>query len=274
MDLALAAKAVVLGIIEGVTEFLPISSTGHLVIAADLLDFADPGEVFTVVIQLGAILAVCFYYHRRLWQLVRGMCTGDGASWRFVANVLIAFIPAAIAGVLLDDWLDAHLFNPPTVAATMLLGGIAIIGIERTRHEPRWTDAAALPPRTALAIGLCQLLALVPGVSRSGASILGAMCLGVDRRAATEFSFFLAIPIMIGASGLKLFKHGDRLGEHGLSAIAIGFVVSFLVALAVVHWLLKFVARHDFVPFAWYRIVAGIALVVAIALGWIRSFPA
>ncbi len=270
MDLALAAKAVVLGIVEGLTEFLPVSSTGHLVVGADLLGFADPGEVFTVVIQLGAILAVCVYYHRRLWQLTRGLVTGDGAAWRFALNVVIACLPAAVLGLLFDDWIDQHLFNPAVVAATMILGGIGIMIIERTKREPHWHDAATLKPTTAFGIGCCQLLALVPGVSRSGASILGAMCLGVDRRAATEFSFFLAIPIMIGASVLKLSKH-QHLGDR-VPVIAIGFAVSFVVALAVVHWLLKYVARHDFVPFAWYRIVAGAALAAVIAFGWIHGF--
>ncbi len=273
MDLALAAKAVVLGIIEGLTEFVPVSSTGHLVVGADLLGFRDPDHVFTVVIQFGAILAVCAYYHRRLWQLTRGMATGDGAAWRFALNVVIACVPAGVLGVLFGDWIDAHLFNPATVAATMILGGFAIIAIERNQGEPRWHDAAAFKPVTAFGIGCCQLLALVPGVSRSGASILGAMCLGVDRRAATEFSFFLAIPVMIGASALKLRAHHDQLGEQA-AVIAIGFAVSFVVALAVVHWLLRFVARHDFVPFAWYRIGAGAVLVLAIALGWIHSFSA
>jgi len=265
-------KAAVLGVIEGVTEFLPISSTGHLIVAQRLMGFSDPGEVFTVVIQLGAILAVCAYYHARLWRLARGTLAGDPAALRFIRNLLLATLPAAVVGLLVNRWLEENVFVASAVlavvAVTMVLGGIAILLIERRSPAAiRYHEPADLPWRTAIGVGCCQLLALIPGVSRSGASILGGMLLGIDRRAATEFSFFLAIPIMVGASGLKLVKHYDEIDGDRLGLIAVGFVVSFVVALAVVHWLIRYVSRRDFVPFAWYRIVAGLALAALILSG-------
>lgn len=265
-------SAVVLGVIEGLTEFLPISSTGHIVVAGRLLGFADEGEVFTVVIQLGAILAVCVYFNARLWALARGVLVGEAGALRFLRNIVLAVLPAAVAGLVLNDWMEAYLFNVPVVATTMVLGGLAIIGIERRTAAPRHHDPATLPWTTALAVGCCQLLALVPGVSRSGSSILGGMLLGIDRRAATEFSFFLAIPIMLGASALKLVKHRDALTGDRLGTIAVGFVVSFVVALAVVHWLIRYVSRRDFMPFAWYRIAAGLLLAVLLVTGVMTSF--
>jgi undecaprenyl-diphosphatase len=265
-------SAVVLGIIEGLTEFLPISSTGHLVVAARLLGFEDKGEVFTVVIQLGAILAVCAYFHAKLWSLTRGVLTGEAASLRFLRNIVLAALPAAVVGLLLNDWMEEHLFSVAVVAATMVLGGLAIIAIERRRSQPRHHDPAELPWTTALAVGCCQLLALVPGVSRSGSSILGGMLLGIDRRAATEFSFFLAIPIMLGASALKLVKHRDELTSDRMGTIGVGFVVAFVVALAVVHWLIRYVSKRDFVPFAWYRIAAGLLLAILLVTGVLTSF--
>jgi undecaprenyl-diphosphatase len=267
-------SAVVLGVIEGLTEFLPISSTGHLLVAGQALGFADPGEVFTVVIQLGAILAVCAYYHAKLWRLTRGVLRADRPALLFVRNLLLAALPAAVVGLLLNSWLEAHVFRPAVVlqvvAATMALGGVAIIAIERRSRSARFADPADLPWTTALGVGCCQLLAIIPGVSRSGASILGGMLLGIDRRAATEFSFFLAIPIMLGASGLKLVKHRHELGGERMTIIAVGFVVSFVVALAVVHWLIRYVSRRDFVPFAWYRLAAGLALAALLVTGLLR----
>jgi len=265
-------SAVVLGIIEGLTEFLPISSTGHLVVAGRLLGFSDPGEVFAVVIQLGAILAVCVYFHAKLWRLTCGVLTLDPSALRFLRNIVLAVLPAAVVGLSLNSWMEAHLFNVPVVAATMVLGGLAIIAIERRTQTPVHHDPALLPWTTALGVGCCQLLALVPGVSRSGSSILGGMLLGIDRRAATEFSFFLAIPIMLGASALKLIKHRDALTSDRVGTIAVGFVVAFVVALAVVHWLIRYVSKRDFIPFAWYRIVAGLLLAVLLLTGVFTSF--
>lgn len=271
MDFVEAGKAVVMGVVEGITEFLPISSTGHLVITARVLDFKDPGEVFTVVIQLGAILAVCWYYRQRLWDLLRRL-PSDATARAFALTIVVACLPAALIGIKANKFLEAHLFIPAVVAATTALGGLAIIIIERMKHQVHHTEAERLPWRTALGIGLCQLLALVPGVSRSGATIMGALCLGVERKAATEFSFFLAIPVMVGASALKLVKHHDQINADRLGIIAVGFVVSFIVALAVIHWLIRFVSSHTFTAFGWYRIVAGLLLALAMVLGWIVSF--
>jgi undecaprenyl-diphosphatase len=273
MDLVVAAKAAVIGIVEGLTEFLPISSTGHIIVSERVLRFADPSDVFAVVIQLGAILAVCWYYRARLWRAVAGL-RGDAASRRFARSVIIAALPAAVFGAALNSWLEAHVFNERAVAiiaATMVIGGVIILLIERRRAEPAHRDSSGLPWRTALGIGLFQVLAMIPGVSRSGASIMGGMLIGVERKAATEFSFFLAIPIMLGASGLKLAKHLPDLTAARMEAIAVGFAVSFLVALAVVHWLLRFVSAHSFAGFGWYRIIGGLALAGALWLGWIDA---
>lgn len=259
-------KAVILGVIEGLTEFLPVSSTGHLIAAQDLLKFSDEHEVFAVVIQLGAILAVVAYFSRRFVTLTANLCRRDPAAWRFVATLVIASLPAAVLGLLLDDYIDAYLMHPAVVAATLAMGGFAILVIERKSREPRESDAWNLSYRNAFAIGCCQLLALIPGVSRSGATILGGVLLGVSRSAATEFSFFMAIPVMMGASALKLMKHREHLDDQ-LMPIAIGFTVAFVVALASIHWLLRFVAHHDFRAFGWYRIGAGLLLAVLLVAG-------
>jgi undecaprenyl-diphosphatase len=259
-------QAAVLGVVEGLTEFLPISSTGHLVAAEPLIGAKDSHDVFTVVIQLGAILAVCIYFHRRLWQLLRGALARDPAALRFIGLVGLATLPAVI-GLPLNKWIEEHLFSVPMVACSFVWGGLAILLIERRRAAPVHTEAAALPWRVALGIGLCQLVAFIPGVSRSGATILGAVCLGVARPAATEFSFFMAMPVLAGASLLKLRKYHQEIGRDDAVAIAVGFVVAFAVALAVVHWLLRYVAGHDFRPFAWYRIAAGAALAGLLAAG-------
>lgn len=265
--------AVILGVVEGLTEFIPVSSTGHLIVAEQLLGFHDPNDVFLIVIQLGAILAVCAYYRTRLWQVLRGMVRREPAAWRFVRNLVVGTLPAVVVGLSLERTMERYLFRPEVVIATLALGGLAIIAIERRRKEPVHHDAADLPLRTAFGVGCCQVLAiLLPGTSRSGATILGGMLLGIDRRAATEFSFFLAIPAMLGASALKLAKHGDTITADRAGIIAIGFVVSFAVALAVVHWLLRWVTRHDFVPFAWYRIAAALVLAVLLLTGVIASF--
>jgi undecaprenyl-diphosphatase len=205
--------------------------------------------------------------------VVRDLPTRPEAR-RFVASVSVAFLPALVAGLLLNDWLEQHVFADnatAVIAATTAIGGFLILLIESRKTAPRWNDVNALPWRTALGIGLFQLLALIPGTSRSGATIMGALLLGVERRAATEFSFFLAIPVMIGASGLKLWHHRHELDDAGLGLIAIGFVVSFAVGLAVVHWLLRFVSQHSFAAFGWYRIAAGILLAIAILTGWLAK---
>lgn len=261
-------KAVILGVIEGVTEFLPVSSTGHLIAAQELLRFRDPNSVFTVVIQLGAILAVLVYFSRRFAHLAGGLVRREPTSWRFLGTVAAATLPAAIVGLLLEDLIDAHLMHTGVVAVMLAVGGLAILVIERRQAAGLHDDAWRLPLRIAVAIGCCQLLALVPGVSRSGATILGGVLLGCSRRAATEFSFFLAIPVMFGASLLKLVKHHAHLAEQ-MTAIVIGFVVSFAVALLAIHWLLRYVAQHDFRAFGWYRLAAGLVLAALLAAGLI-----
>lgn len=270
MDPASLLSAAIIGIVEGITEFLPISSTAHIRLAQLATGFQDRGETFAVVIQLGAILAVVAYFWRRLLALAAGCLRRDPASLRFAGGLVLAAIPPAVLGLLLNKWLETRVFGShelAIIAITMVLGGVAILGIERWRPAPRHADVAALPPRTCLLIGFMQVLAMIPGVSRSGASIMGAMCIGVDRRAATEFSFFLAIPIMLGASLLKLVKHHEHVHGDFAAAIAVGFAVSFVVALAVVHWLLRYVASNTFRPFAWYRLAAGLLIAALLAAG-------
>ena len=258
----LFASAVILGIVEGVTEFLPVSSTGHLILAAKLIGFTGPeSKVFEVVIQLGAILAVCWVYRERLFAAVIGL-PSDPAARRFVANIVIAFLPAAVAGALLHRFIKEVLFSPWVVAVSLVVGGFLILLIERIRPLPRVRVVEAMPLRTALGIGLCQIVAMIPGVSRAGATIMGGLMLGVSRPTATEFSFFLAIPTMFGAAAYDLYKSRAELSFDNGAVIAVGFVVAFFAALLVVRWLVDFVSRHGFGVFAWYRIVLGtIALI-------------
>lgn len=255
-------KALVLGIVEGMTEFLPISSTGHLILAAEILGFTGPGsKLFEIVIQLGAILAVCWAYRERLINAASGLFSEPPAQ-RFVANILLAFVPAAIAGVLLHRFIKEVLFSPWVVAVSFVVGGLVILLIERVRPRPRVHEVEAMPLRTALGIGICQILAMIPGVSRAGATIMGALMLRVDRPAATEFSFFLAIPTMLGATVYDLYKSRAELSVDNMMVIAVGFVVAFVAALFVVRRLVEFVSEHGFGVFAWYRIVLGtIALI-------------
>lgn len=271
MDLLLAAKAAFLGVVEGLTEFLPVSSTGHLIVASDAIGFRHPvKEVFEIVIQMGAILAVVWYFRARLLAKVQGL-TRDPACQRFWINLAIAFLPFAAVGFLFGKKLKELLFNPPVVAAALILGGIAILFIERIPKRELHLQSEDLPRKTAFFVGLCQILALIPGVSRSGATIMGGLCLNMSRSAATEFSFFLSIPILTAASLYDLWKHRHEITPDGYELIGIGFVVSFLVALAVIHWLIRYIASHSFVIFGWYRIVAGLALAGACAVGWIST---
>jgi len=251
--------ALILGAIEGFTEFLPVSSTGHLILAGDLLGFqSDLGKVFEVVIQLGAILAVVVFSFGRLWQVLVGLPTDPGAR-RFALAVIIAFLPAAVLGAIFHDFIKTVLFSPWVVVVSLVVGGILILLIERMAPRPRHRSIEGLPLTTALGIGFCQAVAMIPGVSRAGATILGGELLGVDRRIATEFSFYLAIPTMLGATVLDLFKARAELTTNGIGLIALGFVTAFVVAIPVVRGLVGFVGRFGLVPFAWYRIVIGIA---------------
>src|SRR6478672_2252554 len=256
------ASAILLGIIEGLTEFLPISSTGHLILADRLLGLEGPeSKLFDIVIQLGAILAVCWVYRDRLLRAAEGLLT-QRTQQHFVANIVIAFLPAAIAGVFLYRFIKDVLFSPWVVAVSLIVGGVLILVIERVRPQPIVQDVDRISWVTALAIGCCQILAMIPGVSRAGATIMGALMLRVDRPAATEFSFFLAIPTMVAASVYDLYKNRAILSSDGALLIAVGFVVAFVAALFVVRRLVAFVSEHGFAVFAWYRIVVGaIALI-------------
>jgi undecaprenyl-diphosphatase len=253
--------AIILGIVEGVTEFLPVSSTGHLILASALLGYnSDYWALFNIVIQLGAILAIVVLYWRTFWAVLQGLLRFDPTSVRFVRNLLVAFLPAAVIGVALHKQIEKLLGSPLTVAVALIVGGIAIIGIERTVKEGRIKGVADIPLPKVIGIGFIQCLAMIPGVSRSGATILGALSLGVERRTAAEFSFFLAIPTMLGASVLELVTKRHELmaaNSVGFGLIAIGFVVAFIVALLVVRWFVGLVGRTGFSPFGWYRIAVG-----------------
>jgi len=261
--------AIILGIVEGVTEFLPVSSTGHLILATELLGFdADKWAAFNVIIQLGAILAIVVLYWRTFWAVLEGMVRKNPMSWRFVRNVLIGFVPSAILGVLLIDNIEALLGNAVVVAWALIAGGFAILAIERFARPGEIVGVAEMPLKTVIGVGVIQCLSMIPGVSRSGATILGGLSLGVERRTAAEFSFFLAIPTMLGATTLEILRHHDTLiagaGDVGFGTVAVGFVVSFIVAIVVVKAFVAYISRHGFAPFAWYRILAGAA-----ALAWL-----
>lgn len=265
-DLQTLLEAILLGVVEGLTEFIPVSSTGHLILLGDLLGFeGPPGKVFEVVIQLGAILAVCVVYFRRLLHVVLALPDDPGAQ-RFVAAILIAFLPAAVIGALAHGFIKGVLFSPYVVSVALIAGGIAIIVIERNLPEVRFKAIERFPPLLALRIGLFQCLAMIPGVSRSGATILGALLMGVERRAAAEFSFFLAIPTMLGAVVYDLYKNRHGLSLEGGLLIAVGFVTAFVAAAVVVRSLLAFVSRYGFTPFGWYRIGVGVLMLGLLAL--------
>jgi undecaprenyl-diphosphatase len=250
-------SAVILGLVEGITEFLPISSTGHMIVIGDLLGFTSGfSKLFEVVIQLGAILAVCWLYRVKLWRTLTGLAE-PGDARLFARNVMIAFLPAVVIGLIAHDFIKRVLFSPTIVGWAFILGGIAILAAERWRPEARFASTERMPVSTAVKIGLFQCLAMIPGTSRSGATIVGALLLGVTREAATEFSFFLAIPTMAGATVLDVWKARHDLAGAGWGLIAIGFVVAFISALLVVRGLVSFVSRRGFAPFAWYRIAAG-----------------
>ena len=262
-----AINAILLGIIEGLTEFLPVSSTAHLLISQELLGFAPASDVFTIVIQFGAILSVVAVYWRKFWKVLVGLPM-DPAARHFAAGVLVAFFPSAVAGALLHGFIKEVLFAPaiaPTVIAiTLILGGIVILLFERIAPAPRHHDADRLPLSKCFQIGLCQVLAIIPGVSRSGATILGGELLGVDRKAAAEFTFYLAVPTMLGASVFDVYSNWDVLDFSAGRTILIGFVVSFLVAWVVVKTFIGFVGRYGLKPFGWYRIAAGLAILAVL----------
>lgn len=253
--------AVVLGLIEGLTEFLPVSSTGHLILFGDLLGFEGPkGKTFEIVIQLGAILAVCWLFRQKLLATAKGLLVGERVAVGFTANLFLAFAPAMVAGVLFHKAIKTYLFSPLTVSVMLVLGGIVILLVERARPSPRFSGVDNLPPLLCLKIGLCQCLAMIPGTSRSGATIIGALLLGVDRKTAAEFSFFLAIPTMVAATAFQIFSDWDELSGDGMQLVAAGFVTAFVTALLVVRWAVNYIERHGFAPFAWYRIALGVVM--------------
>ena len=255
--------AILLGIVEGITEFLPVSSTGHLILATELLGY-DAGRwaVFNIAIQPGAILAIVVLYWRTFVAVGRGLLRREAASIAFVRNLLIAFVPAVVLGLAFGDQIDALLENAAVVAWSLIAGGIAILIVERLAKTDNVLGISGVSFAQSVKIGLVQCIAMIPGVSRSGATIMGAMALGIDRRTAADFSFFLALPTLTGATALQLFRHRDAISGDDLGLIAVGFVTSFVVALAVVKAFLAVVTRHGFAPFAWYRIVAGAAALV------------
>lgn len=269
MELALAIKALVLGILEGLTEFIPVSSTGHLIIASSLLDFTgERAKVFAIVIQMGAILAVCWAYREKLIEVACGL-SSDSRSRRFAANVVIAFLPAAVIGVLLHGFIKSKLFSPLTVAAALVVGGILILWVESRPRKARIDSIEDMRWQDALKVGFAQTVAMFPGVSRAGATIVGGMLLGLSREAATRFSFFLAIPTMLGAAVYDLYKNWALLSAADLPVFAIGFAAAFVAALLTVRALLAYVARHSFRPFAWYRIAFGGLVLLTWQLGWV-----
>ncbi|OGS48723.1 MAG: undecaprenyl-diphosphatase [Erythrobacter sp. RIFCSPHIGHO2_12_FULL_63_10] len=263
--------AILLGIVEGLTEFIPVSSTGHLILATEMFGYdAAEWAMFNVVIQLGAILAVVYQYWGTFWRAGTGVLKLEAESLRFARNILLAFVPSAVLGFVLKDQIDVMLGSPMIVAWALIVGGIAIIGIEKIADPRGENGVADLPLRQVIGVGLAQCLSMIPGVSRSGATIMGALAMGVNRKTAAEFSFFLAVPTMIGATTLELAQNGNRLAtgtmQVGWDEIAIGFVVSFIVALIVIRAFVAYVSRHGFAPFAWYRIALGL-----FALAWLTQ---
>ncbi|MDE2367159.1 MAG: undecaprenyl-diphosphate phosphatase [Betaproteobacteria bacterium] len=270
MDWLLFLKTLILGIVEGLTEFLPISSTGHLILVSDLLDFNDEkGKVFTIVIQLGAILAVCWEYRAKIGDVASDIGSRQDAN-RFVLNLFIAFLPAAILGLLFIKTIKQYLFQPVPVAMAFIIGGILILWAERRKHVVDVERVEDMDWKHALKVGLMQCLALIPGTSRSGATIIGGLFFGLSRKAATEFSFFLAIPVMFAATFYDLYKNRDILHFDDVSVFMIGFIASFVSALFAVRGLLRFISHHDFTVFAWYRIGFGIIVLITAYSGMVK----
>jgi undecaprenyl-diphosphatase len=273
MDIILALKALIMGLVEGFTEFLPISSTGHLILAGSLIDFTgDKVKVFEIVIQAGAMLSVCWEFREKIMAVIKGLFH-DPKSQKFALNLIIAFVPAAGLGVLFSKHIKAVLFAPMPVALAFIIGGLIILWVER-RHkanpvEARIESVEDMSALDAFKIGCAQAFALIPGTSRSGATIIGGMIFGLSRRASTEFSFFLAIPTLFGATIYSLYKERAMLSAADLPLFGIGTVAAFLSAFLCVRWLLRFISSHDFTGFAWYRIVFGVVIIVSAYNGWV-----
>ncbi|WP_213881398.1 undecaprenyl-diphosphate phosphatase [Pseudomonas sp. dw_358] len=269
MDLWTAFQAIILGIVEGLTEFLPISSTGHQIIVADLINFGgERAAAFNIIIQLGAILAVVWEFRVRILEIVTGLPTQRNAQ-RFTVNLLIAFLPAVVLGVIFADKIHEYLFNPITVAIALVLGGFVMLWAEKRQHTIRVEHVDDMRWHDALKIGCAQCLAMIPGTSRSGSTIIGGLIFGLSRKAATEFSFFLAMPTMVGAAVYSGYKYKDAFKMADLPIIAIGFVTAFIFAMIAVRSLLKFIANHSYAVFAWYRIVFGLVILATWQFGWV-----
>lgn len=260
MDLIVALKALILGVVEGLTEFLPISSTGHLIVVGSLLDWNDEkGKLFEIVIQLAAILAVCWEFRLRLWKVL-GTLNTDVTSRHFALNIILAFLPAALIGVVFVNTIKHYLFKPIPVALAFIIGGIVILWIESRPREVRAPSVDAVRPADAIWVGFAQALSMIPGTSRSGATIMGGLLRGLSRRAATEFSFFLAIPTMFAATFLELFKARHSINFDDLAVIGVGSIASFVSAAFAIRALIRYVSNHNFKIFAWYRIVFGFVI--------------
>jgi len=272
MDLLLL-KAAILGVIEGLTEFLPISSTGHLIVAESLLKFDDArGKLFEIVIQSAAIMAVMWEYRAKIGTVASGLVQGQEAARRFTLNVFIAFLPLAIIGLALKKHIEAVLFNPITVAITSIVGALFILWAEKRKHTITVQTVDDLGWKDALKVGFCQALALIPGTSRSGATIIGGLFFGLSRKAATDFTFFLAMPTLIGATVYSLYKERALLSVHDLGIWAVGLIASFISAFLCVRWLLRYISTHDFTIFAWYRIAFGLTI-LGLYLGHVVEWP-
>ncbi len=273
MDITLAIKVIIMGIVEGLTEFLPISSTGHLILAGSLLNFTgEKVKVFEIVIQAGAMLAVCWEYRTRIFSVLLNFHT-DMLARRFVLNVMVAFLPAVILGLAFGKMIKAHLFKPVPVAMAFIVGALVIWVVERRnrRHPVSRVDAVDdMSVMDAIKVGLAQCFALIPGTSRSGATIIGGMAFGLSRRAATEFSFFLAIPTLFGATIYSLYKERALLSLADLPMFGLGALAAFVSAFLCVRWLLRFISTHDFTIFIWYRIIFGVLVLVTAGTGWVE----
>lgn len=269
MDLWTAFQAIILGVVEGLTEFLPISSTGHQIIVADLIDFGGERAIaFNIIIQLAAILAVVWEFRRKILDVVFGL-TRQPSARRFTGNLLLAFLPAVVLGVLFADLIHEYLFNPITVAAALVVGGFIMLWAERRDHRVEVDHVDDMRWSHALKIGFIQCLAMIPGTSRSGSTIIGGLIFGLSRKAATEFSFFLAMPTMVGAAVYSGYKYRDLFQPSDLPVFAIGFVTSFIFAMIAVRGLLKFIANHSYAVFAWYRIAFGLLILATWQFGWV-----
>lgn len=270
MDIILLLKALILGVIEGLTEFLPISSTGHLIIVGSLLDYTnDQSKVFKIVIQLGAILAVCWDFRERIGKALGGL-HNDPVQQRFAGLLIVAFLPSAVLGLMFHGVIKTYLFNPLTVAGALIAGGLLILWIERKAYHPRLNSVDEMRWPDALKVGFAQAMAMFPGTSRSGATIMGGLIFGLSRKTATEFSFFLAIPTMFAATVYDVYKNWSLLNMADLPVFAVGFVASFIAAMLTVKALLRYVSNHDFTVFAWYRIVFGVLVLLTAQMGWVE----